>query len=258
MSPTFSIPDFEITHELVRDLFAETFRVFGTDLVGLYLGGSLALGGFESDRSDLDFVVVVSDPIDSTALEMLRGSNSQIRASARNRLYGCYEGVYLTSAQAASPLAPAIVAPHLGGDGRLEIEPHGSEIVVDLWKVRRSGFVVFGPPPSQVIGEIADSDLGAAKLELFRSWWLPKVKRREPMDSGYQAYAVLTMCRFLYSLVHGGDVSKRLAANWVIGRHPTFASLVAAARDRGFVGEFDHLDAVYDLIQAVAAALSEN
>ncbi len=48
----------------VRTLQTESQRVLGEQLVGFYLHGSLALGGFNPDRSDINIVAVTKQRID--------------------------------------------------------------------------------------------------------------------------------------------------------------------------------------------------
>jgi hypothetical protein len=53
-------------------------------------------------------------------------------------------------------------------------------------------------------------------LGFLREWWAPMLQDPDPRLHGgeYQAYAVLTMCRALYTLRHGDVVSKTAAARW--------------------------------------------
>ncbi|MCC6166507.1 MAG: DUF4111 domain-containing protein, partial [Caldilineaceae bacterium] len=44
-----------------------------------------------------------------------------------------------------------------------------------------------------------------------------------------QAYAILTLCRALYTCRHGAQVSKRQAALWAIETYPQWASLITQA-----------------------------
>jgi hypothetical protein len=43
---------------VLHELQSGAQAILGRQLVGLYLEGSLAIGGFEPDRSDIDFVMV--------------------------------------------------------------------------------------------------------------------------------------------------------------------------------------------------------
>ena len=45
----------------------------------------------------------------------------------------------------------------------------------------------------------------------------------------YQAYAILTICRSLYSLKKGNQVSKKQAAKWAQKQFPEWKTLIAKA-----------------------------
>ena len=44
----------------VNTLRTELQRLLGQNLLGIYLHGSLALGGFQPSRSDIDVIVVIA------------------------------------------------------------------------------------------------------------------------------------------------------------------------------------------------------
>jgi hypothetical protein len=44
-----------------------------------------------------------------------------------------------------------------------------------------------------------------------------------------QAYAILTMCRALYTCTHGAQVSKRKAAEWAAQELPQWSDLIKSA-----------------------------
>src|SRR5205809_2048336 len=48
----------------VKTLRTELQRLLGQNLLGIYLHGSLALGGFQPSRSDIDVIVVTVQRID--------------------------------------------------------------------------------------------------------------------------------------------------------------------------------------------------
>ena len=48
----------------VNTLQTELQRLLGENLLGIYLHGSLALGGFQPGRSDIDVIVVTAQRID--------------------------------------------------------------------------------------------------------------------------------------------------------------------------------------------------
>src|ERR687886_1402669 len=63
--------------------------------------------------------------------------------------------------------------------------------------------------------------------EHVRQWpaWVTSSRDWRPA----QAYAILTLCRALYGVVHGEQVSKLRAARWVQGYAPAWAGLMADA-----------------------------
>lgn len=245
-----SLPKQQITHPILTDLFQELNDRIGLDtVVGIYLGGSLALGDFDETRSDLDFLIVLGKSIDDVMLDELHQIHKQIRQNNKNRLYTNYEGVYLTTQQAIEPRTSYMRAPHLGSDGHFGIENHGSEILIDLWKIRKSGFVVYGRSPSDVIGVISNKEMVDAKVELFNTWWLPKMIHRETMDDEYQAYAVLTMTRMLYGVANLDEVSKEKSAQWCIEKYPGFTSLIVDAQKWGPRQRFNKIEQVFEFIE---------
>ena len=48
----------------VNTLQTELQRLLGQNLLGIYLHGSLALGGFQPGRSDIDVIVVTAQRVD--------------------------------------------------------------------------------------------------------------------------------------------------------------------------------------------------
>ena len=51
------------TEELLKRFTNESKRIIGDDLAGIYLHGSLAMGCFNPDRSDIDLIVVTYGPL---------------------------------------------------------------------------------------------------------------------------------------------------------------------------------------------------
>ncbi len=69
----------EIDHLLAR-LLASVSAALGDQLVGLYLGGSLATGTFNPDTSDVDFVAITEGDITGNVENRLRAAHDAITA----------------------------------------------------------------------------------------------------------------------------------------------------------------------------------
>ena len=89
---------------------------------GFYVVGSVSLGGFRIQRSDVDFVAIVSGALGDHDVRRLRRAHLACCASAvcqtvpRRRWPLLCNGVYVTAADLArSPLGVAPLAPHVAG-----------------------------------------------------------------------------------------------------------------------------------------------
>jgi hypothetical protein len=102
-----------------------------------------------------------------------------------------------------------------------------------------------------MIDPVAPQDLRRAVLGYLREWWAPMLKDPARLRSReYQAYAVLTMCRALYTLEHGTVVTKDAAARWAQETlDPRWTALIerALAWPRG--AQADQLNETLDLIR---------
>lgn len=59
----------EQVHDFVYSIVLKIQRILGTNLVGSYLHGSLALGGFHLGQSDIDLICVTANPLTLTDKE---------------------------------------------------------------------------------------------------------------------------------------------------------------------------------------------
>ena len=205
--------------------------ILRSNLVGVYLYGSLSQGAFDPARSDVDCVVVVRRDL----------SDAQFRKL----------GAWLTQAAASDPwihrlqmqilIKGRLLRPDLRGClyqfGILKRS--GSDGNPIIWaNVLASGVTVTGPKPKTFLPPITDRmvcdalvrEVGYVRSEIAdpRSEW-----RDRPL---YRAYAVLTLCRILYSYRKGDVVSKPQAARWALRALPKrWQPLIrrAMASDRG-------------------------
>ncbi|MEK7327663.1 MAG: aminoglycoside adenylyltransferase domain-containing protein [Chloroflexota bacterium] len=195
-------------------LLSDAQTILGERFIGLYLYGSLASGDFNPQTSDIDFVVVTADELPGETVSTLKAMHARLAASGlkgATRLEGDY--IPLLALRRYDPTRASY--PHLGVDGHFEVEQHGSDSVIQRHTLREQGVVVAGSSLQTLIDPVQLNDLRRAVLELLREWWLPQLHNPARLQSSeYQAYAVLTMCRALYTLQHGIVASKPVAARW--------------------------------------------
>lgn len=199
---------------ILSALLSGAQTILGERFIGLYLCGSLATGDFNPRASDIDFVVVIADGLPDEMVSALKAMHTRLAASG---LKGAarLEGDYIPQLALRRYDPRRASYPHLGVDGHFDVEQHGSDSVVQLHTLREQGVVVAGPSLQTLIDPVQPNDLRQAVLELLREWWLPQLHNPVRLRSSeYQAYAVLTMCRALYTLQHGIVASKPVAARW--------------------------------------------
>jgi hypothetical protein len=89
--------------------------------------------------------------------------------------------------------------------------------------VLKSGMVLFGPRPESFVPQITPEILFEA-LEREVGYLREEICCKPDSEWGdvpsYRAYAVLTLCRILYSFRKGTIVSKKQAAKWAIKHLP--------------------------------------
>jgi hypothetical protein len=172
------------------------------DLIdGLYLFGSVALDDFRPGYSDIDFVALVTEPVDEAAL-----------ASVHAGLPGpALDGIYLTREQlAAGPLAiePTIFAREreLHSAGRFEHTPVTWHTLAD------GGVTCHGPALAELTIWTSPAALTAAVRDNLDSYWRPLLAQGsaapvEPFPTAIM-WVVLGIPRLHYTLATGRITSK--------------------------------------------------
>jgi hypothetical protein len=243
-NPT-AYPDINaVLHLLLTNVQA----ALGDHFVGLYLHGSLASGDFDPARSDIDFVVVTAGALPDALIPALAALHTQIINSGLSWATKL-EGTYFPQ-QALRHYAPSNALYPSLNEGSFYMGSHGSDWVIQCHILREHGITLAGPNPRDLIDPVASDDLRRAMRSLLREWWAPMLDDTERLRSAeYQAYAVLTMCRALYTLETGMVASKPLAARWAQAALGTRRSaLIERALTWRAGMPLDMLDETLDLI----------
>ena len=222
-----------------REIVGRLVGVLGDEVLGAYVIGSLAFGGYEPGRSDVDVAAVVSRPLS-------RGEKEAVVAACRHEALPC-PARKLELVVYARERAPAFEVNLNTGAGEplhAGFDP-GAEpsfwFVVDLAMARVSAVALLGPPASELLPEAAPGELVAAVRESL-AWFV-----------AYDATAdnvVLGACRTRRFLEERVWSSKVAAGEWALGRLPERDVVAAAlALRRG--------DPDAELSRAAAAAFAQ-
>src|SRR5258708_2013639 len=201
--------------EVLDVLKTEMPSVLGGDLVGIYLYGSLTQNAFNSGRSDIDCVIVT-------------------RSEITERQFGDLEDWFACSTK-VNPWTTRLQASILTRDEILKMDSSGclyqfgkltrsgSDGNPIIWlNILDSGVTLCGESPQDFVPEIKPPDIFEAlkrevnylrdEFENPESEWSDRPK--------YRAYAVLTVCRILFTHAKGKVASKPRAAIWACRKFP--------------------------------------
>ena len=219
--------------------------------VGVYAGGSYALGGYEHGRSDLDVAVVTPGPVAPAVKERLVDllRHESLPCPAR----GLELVVYSLPAAAAVDVAPAFelnLNSGAGMDFRLDRAPDPAEghwFAIDRAILRRHGVALSGPAPDLVFGPIPRRSLLAVLADSLR--W-------HAMEGASPEEAVLNACRALRFALTDEWSSKASAGVWALD-HVADRGIVRAALAARSGGETPAADEARAFVDGVLARLAQ-
>lgn len=232
-------------------------RTLGKKFIGFYIYGSLANGDFDVNKSDIDAVVVTSTPLDEVDLEQLKEMHAQLFAQGSKWIRE-FELFYM----------PRQDMKKYNPTDALRARCHEGVFTADFWQgddwvlhrhvLREQGIIVAGPSPSSLIDPVTPEDIRTAlKVGILQNWWENKVLKKPDRlgEAMYQAHAILTMCRALFTLETGKLKSKMASAAWVLPRlSEPYKNLVSRAMAWQPGMNMNDYQATIDFIQATVTA----
>jgi RimJ/RimL family protein N-acetyltransferase len=188
----------------------------GRNIVGLYVYGSLTQGAFDPRRSDVDCVAVTRRPLSPLGVSRLRAGLRRLRL----------RDPWMRRLQLTILIQRELL--QNTGDGWLyqfgRLIRTGSDGNPIIWaNVLESGHVVFGAAPRTFVPRITPALMRAAlqrEVGYLRAELITQRDSAWRERPAYRRYAVLTLCRILYTRATGRVGSKRSAATWAIRRLP--------------------------------------
>lgn len=206
-------------------------------LRGVYLLGSVALGDYQDDRSDVDFAAVTDHPLGDEEIAVL------VRVHAAMTGSPCFDGFYIAADRLAempnSDLVMAFVQ-----DGQFRIGPsfEANPATWHLWT--RHGVVLKGPPADElglILNDVALRRFETANLGTYWRDWIGRMRvsmsasaATDSVDAGIVAWGVLGVARIACALATGHIVSKTDAGRWALteceGRDSKILETALAAR----------------------------
>jgi predicted nucleotidyltransferase len=197
--------------------------VLGDALVSVILHGSLTLDAFVPDRSDIDLLIVVDEPLDDEQLTALR---VQLAEDAPRRV----DLRVVTRATAIAPTpAPTMEAAFTLRPGKtpeMETGIDEPDLLAEFSMARAHGRSIVGHAPEAVIGPVSDEWLIETGDRQLAAW------QDLTDDADHAELMVLTACRIWRFATERVHCSKTAAGRWALERDPALGAVGEALRQR--------------------------
>lgn len=212
-------------NKLLKSLLSQIQRIFQEKLVGVYLYGSLTTDDCDPQISDIDLLAVTSSDVTDMEFEALHVMHRDFAREYpvwEDRVEVAYISVAALRTFRSERSPMAVISP---GEP-FHMKDAGTDWLMNWYIVRESGMAIFGPPAAAIISPISHNEFIRAVREHAAGWgtWVHQVRDRKG-----EAYAILTMCRALYTHRTGRQASKRQAALWAQRELPEWARLIHSA-----------------------------
>jgi streptomycin 3"-adenylyltransferase len=187
----------------------------GSQALGLYFDGSIAVGDFDPTRSDIDLVVVTDDPLSYSAATELSELHATFARSSP--VWGEeIEVIYVSKGdlnQRAAENCNIHRYVERGTAGLMRVGPLDLGWLVHLRVLSRQGVTIHGPDIRELVERIPDEALQRVAGFGVENWLGPYcVDPTSLQRPGSGAFAVLTACRMMHTFRTGTVVPKMEAA----------------------------------------------
>jgi len=216
--------------ELLSDFVEASKEIFKANLTGVYLHGSAAMGCFNTDKSDLDLILIVkADISDVEKTEFMecvvefneKAPSKGIELSIVKKEF-CNPFVYPT------PYELHFSVTHLNWfktnpkDYIEKMRGTDKDLAAHFTIINRYGIVLYGEGISEVFGEVPKEDY-------IDSIWFDVENAKEDIVEN-PMYIILNLCRVLAYLQEGLILSKKTGGEWGIKMLPErFGELIESA-----------------------------
>jgi hypothetical protein len=193
-------------------------NALGSNFLGAYLVGSLAVGDFDLD-SDIDFLILTNAELSDAEVRSLQTTHVDIHT------LGCYPAEHLEGSYISTDLLNRTdlvgVEPLWfvdNGSASLERSIHDNRWHV-RWILRERGITIIGPDPKILMRPVPSGALrceAVAAIRALKSHFVTEID--QPLgwfNTRFgQSFAVLTCCRMLYTCKSGTVQSKLSGVKW--------------------------------------------
>lgn len=233
-------------------------QIIGSNLLGVYLMGSLSYGDFNPDNSDIDLVTIVNESLSPEQLEDLKRMHLHVEAT-HEKWAKRIECSYVPREMLQNIQPPKAPRPYFGEGIFYPEAPYGNEWIINQYLLYKHGISLIGPDFKSLIKPIDIEDVREACIRDLFEEWEPKMNDPEWLNnSHYQSYIVLNLCRILYTVTCHATATKKASASWVKREFgPRWDNLIQTAENWGYGKEMNAPEEVIEFIKFVVNKIKE-
>ena len=218
------------TDSLINSFVEQSKEILRDNLVGVYLHGSLVMGCFNPQKSDIDLIIVVEQPLTDTV------KRAYIEMTVEHNALGPAKGIEMSIVlrDVCKPFVyPTPYELHFSA-GHLEWfeeapdeyirEMNGTDkdLAAHFTIINKRGKCLYGAPIEDVFAEVPSVDY-------MDSIWFDVEGAAEEITE-YPMYLILNLARVLAYKQEGLVLSKKEGGDWALGRLPAeYRPLIADA-----------------------------
>ncbi len=230
---------YDDVNRLLSELETGIRRILGETFIGFYLYGSLTYDGYTPGVSDLDLLAALSRDLGEAELTALSEMHAGIIVQFPewdDRIEVIYISTKALRTYKAERSPIAVISP--GEPLHFREELAGDDWLMNWYLVLEHGVRLSGAPADEIIEPASIDEFIVSVREHARDWvlWIDGLE-----TSKSRAYAILTMCRTLYTDRNRAHVSKQIAAEWTAARLPPYAGLIDLALRTRIVSQSEEL-----------------
>ncbi len=199
------------------------------NIQSVYILGSLAVGEFDDESSDIDLLVIINQMFTKDEYDMLDQLHKKIRQiNNRTRL----EVSYITSDLVVSDYG----FNRLYYNSKLRYEKTGPEWIFDKLMLKESGILIYGKKVDTYLINIKKEDIKNAAKDILFDDIIPLLEGPE-LNKEYSIFLILTICRIYYTLKTGETKSKKYSSDWAIKRVSNeYSEIITKAKENNYSG----------------------
>jgi predicted nucleotidyltransferase len=240
------------------NIFIETYtrgvtELLYSNIVGIYLTGSLSYGDFNYNSSDIDITNITEQAITVAELELIKKFHCDL-LNDFPVLSRRFESTYTPKYMLKNISPPTEPRPwYFGGEEKLyEKAQYGNEWIINNYLLYNYSITLAGTAFQNICNEIPIVEVQKACINDYIKEWKEKIYDLNFLDNDhYAAYFVLNLCRIYYTINNAEISSKKVSANWVKQKFTEWNDLISKAQGWEYDKDFKDIDEIINFAKFI-------